>query len=141
MHQPYYNTTDPNYWDGEKDGIFGSRAGNYTLFHPGGGAPVHRRRPAPRRPVDHLERLADRTVQPLRRARAWCGGAFGNWNANRCAESRRRKPRSAIPRVDFTAFGFYHPLMPLIPASQHRPADRVAPRRHPRCVRRGSLDA
>ncbi|MGZ8371238.1 MAG: hypothetical protein ACXWVH_09315, partial [Caulobacteraceae bacterium] len=24
MHQPYYNTTDANYWDGEKDGIFGS---------------------------------------------------------------------------------------------------------------------
>jgi hypothetical protein len=34
MHQPYYNTTDRNYWDGEKDGIFGSRVGNYTGFIP-----------------------------------------------------------------------------------------------------------
>ncbi|MFO1112891.1 MAG: hypothetical protein U1E35_03130 [Rhodospirillales bacterium] len=46
MHQPYYNTTDWNYWDGEKDGIFGLRGGNYTDFVPaavrqyiGGGLP------------------------------------------------------------------------------------------------------
>jgi len=35
MHQPYYNTTDSTYWDGEKDQIFGSRGGNYTSFVPG----------------------------------------------------------------------------------------------------------
>ncbi|MDD1650564.1 MAG: glycosyl hydrolase family 57, partial [Methylococcaceae bacterium] len=34
MHQPYYNTTDRNYWDGEKEDIFGSRGGNYTDFIP-----------------------------------------------------------------------------------------------------------
>jgi hypothetical protein len=34
MHQPHYNTTDRNAWDGEKDEIFGSRAGNYSDFIP-----------------------------------------------------------------------------------------------------------
>ena len=34
MHQPYYNSTDPDYWDGEKDGIFGQRAGAYRHYIP-----------------------------------------------------------------------------------------------------------
>ena len=34
LHQPYYNTTDRNAWDGEKEQIFGSRHGNYTDFLP-----------------------------------------------------------------------------------------------------------
>ncbi|HEX2956953.1 MAG TPA: hypothetical protein VHO70_08970, partial [Chitinispirillaceae bacterium] len=34
MHQPYYRAADTQYWDGEKESIFGSRCGNYTQFIP-----------------------------------------------------------------------------------------------------------
>jgi hypothetical protein len=33
-HQPYYNSTDTEAWDGEKDEIFGNRSGPYTHFIP-----------------------------------------------------------------------------------------------------------
>jgi hypothetical protein len=34
MHQPYYNATDRNYWDGEKDSIFGSRRAPIRISSP-----------------------------------------------------------------------------------------------------------
>jgi hypothetical protein len=114
MHQPYYNTTDRNYWDGEKDGIFGARGGPYTHFIPDRRAPVHRRRSASRRAFDQLERLADRATGPLRRD-GLCGGRFGGWN-NELRAVAQEKTALGHPRVDFSAFGFFHPLMALTPA-------------------------
>ncbi len=31
---PYYQAADRSHWDGEKDGIFGSRSGPYSRFIP-----------------------------------------------------------------------------------------------------------
>lgn len=114
MHQPYYNTTDPDYWDGEKDGIFGSRAGNYTTFIPA----------AVRQYIDGglphgglSTSWSGSLIEQLNRCArdGLCGGRFANWNEP-LREIAQAKTALGHPRVDFTAFGFYHPLMPLIPA-------------------------
>ena len=113
MHQPYYSATDRNAWDGEKDQIFGSRAGNYTDFIPA----------AERQYIDGglphgglstswsgslIEQL-DRCAEDGR-----CGGRFAGWSG---ALRQLAGARTALgnPRVGFSAFGFFHPLMPLIP--------------------------
>jgi hypothetical protein len=114
MHQPYYNTTDPGYWDGEKDGIFGSRGGPYTDFI----SAAVRQYIAGDLPhaglstswsgslIEQLDRCAQEGL---------CGGRFNGWNG---ALRDIAQSRTALgnPRVEFTAFGFFHPLMPLIPA-------------------------
>lgn len=113
MHQPYYNTTDPNYWDGQKDEIFGSRGGNYTDFIPaavrqyeGGGLPHAGLSTSwSGSLIEQLDRCARDGL---------CGGRFAGWNgALRAAAGDTTELGN--PRIDFTAFGFYHPLMALIP--------------------------
>jgi hypothetical protein len=114
MHQPYYNTTDRNYWDGEKDGIFGSRVGNYTDFIPAavrqymaGGLPHAGLSTSwSGSLIEQLDRCA---VEGL------CGGRFAGWN-NALRELAGAKTKLGNPRIAFSAFGFFHPLMPLIPA-------------------------
>ncbi len=113
MHQPYYNTTDRNYWDGEKDGIFGSRGGNYTDFVPAavrqyiGGGLAHGGLSTSWSGslIEQLDRCARDGL---------CGGRFGGWN-NTLASMANEKTSLGHSRIDFTAFGFFHPLMPLIP--------------------------
>lgn len=114
MHQPYYNTTNPDYWDGEKDGIFGSRGGNYTTFVPAavqqyidGGLPH----------AGLSTSWSGSLIEQLNRCArdGLCNGRFGNWNAA-LRGIARAKTALGHPRVAFTAFGFYHPLMALIPA-------------------------
>jgi hypothetical protein len=113
MHQPYYNTTDRNAWDGEKDQIFGSRGGNYTDFIPA----AVQQYIAGQLPhaglstswsgslIEQLERCAEQGL---------CGGRFGNWSqALRALAGARTELGN--PRIAFSAFGFFHPLMPLIP--------------------------
>jgi len=115
MHQPYYRAADTGYWDGEKDGIFGSRAGNYTQFlkdavdqYIGGG----------------LKRAGLSTswsgslIEQLNRcaAEGLCGGAFGSWsNALKEIAPRKTGGKVGAKRMAFTDFGFFHPLMALIP--------------------------
>jgi len=114
MHQPYYNTTDPNYWDGEKDGIFGSRGGPYTHFIPA----------AVRQYIDGglphgglSTSWSGSLIEQLNRcaAEGLCGGRFSGWN-QALRDIAQSKTALGNPRVDFVAFGFYHPLMALIPA-------------------------
>lgn len=113
MHQPYYNTTDRNYWDGEKDGIFGSRVGNYTDFIPaavhqyiGGGLPHGGLSTSwSGSLVEQLDRCGRDGL---------CGGGFGNWNGA-LRGIAGEKTALGNPRVSFSAFGFFHPLMALIP--------------------------
>ncbi len=113
MHQPYYNATDPNYWDGEKDTIFGSRVGPYTHFIPtavqqyiDGGLPH----------AGLSTSWSGSLIEQLER----CGreglgdGRFHDWNKS-LHRIAREKTALGNPRVTFTAFGFYHPLMALIP--------------------------
>jgi hypothetical protein len=113
MHQPYYHATDRHYWDGEKEGIFGSRVGPYTHFIPtavqqyiDGGLPH----------AGLSTSWSGSLIEQLHRcaAEGLCGGRFSGWN-----EALRRIAREQTvlgnPREDFTAFGFFHPLMALIP--------------------------
>jgi hypothetical protein len=113
MHQPYYNTTDWSYWDGEKDGIFGSRGGNYTDFVPAavrqyvaGGLPHAGLSTSwSGSLIEQLDRCARDGL---------CGGRFSGWNGALRALARE-KTELGHPRITFTAFGFFHPLMALIP--------------------------
>lgn len=113
MHQPYYNTTDAEYWDGEKDDIFRTRQGAYTSFIPAavqqyiaGGLPH----------AGLSTSFSGTLVEQLNRCAksGLCGGAFTGWNRE-LRELARAKTALGNPRVDFVAFGFFHPLMPLIP--------------------------
>ncbi|MBL8659806.1 MAG: hypothetical protein JNM75_08630 [Rhodospirillales bacterium] len=114
MHQPYYNTTDALYWDGEKDAIFGSRTGNYTGFIPAavrqyaGGGLAH---------AGLSTSWSGSLIEQLNRCArdGLCGGSFSGWNEALQALAAE-KTALGNPRCDFTAFGFFHPLMALIPA-------------------------
>jgi hypothetical protein len=113
MHQPYYNTTDRNYWDGEKEGIFGSRGGPYTHFIPtavrqyiDGGLPHAGLSTSwSGSLIEQLNRCAEEGL---------CGGRFAGWN-QALRDLAKEKTALGNQRVDFTAFGFFHPLMSLIP--------------------------
>jgi len=113
MHQPYYNTTDRNYWDGEKDGIFGSRGGNYTDYIPAavwqyveGGLPHAGLSTSwSGSLIEQLDRCARDGL---------CGGRFSGWNGALRAIAQE-KTALGHARVSFSAFGFFHPLMALIP--------------------------
>ncbi len=114
MHQPYYNTTDRYYWDGEKDAIFGSRAGNYTDFVPAavrqyieGGLPH----------AGMSSSWSGSLIEQLERCsiEGLCGGRFVGWNGELRAVAHE-KTSLGNPRLSFSGFGFFHPLMPLIPA-------------------------
>jgi hypothetical protein len=112
-HQPYYHATDPNYWDGEKEEIFASRAGPYTHFIPsavrqyidGGLAHAGLSTSWSGSLIEQLHRCADTGRGH---------GAFSHWN-HELRHLAQAKTAFGNPRVDFTAFGFFHPLMPLIP--------------------------
>ena len=113
MHQPYYNAADPRYWDGEKDAIFGARGGPYTHFIPtavrqyvSGGLPH----------AGLSTSWSGSLIEQLDRCAAdgLCGGRFGGWNHELRAIAQE-KTALGHPRVDFSAFGFFHPLMALTP--------------------------
>ncbi len=113
MHQPYYNTTDRNYWDGEKDGIFGSRVGNYTDFVP---AAVRQYLEGDLPHGGLSTSWSGSLIEQLNRcsAQGLCGGGFSGWNGA-LRDIAQAQTRLGNPRVSFSAFGFFHPLMPLIP--------------------------
>jgi hypothetical protein len=114
MHQPYYNTTDRSYWDGEKDAIFGSRAGNYTHFIP-----------------DAVQQYIDGGLPHAGLSTSWsgslieqldrcagdglCGGRFRGWTQPLRGLATAQSVLGN-PRIAFSAFGFFHPLMALIPS-------------------------
>jgi len=114
MHQPYYNATDVDYWDGEKDGIFGQRGGPYTHFIPAA-----------------VRQYIDGGLPHAGLSTSWSGslieqlhrcnetgrgyGAFSGWHHG-LREMAQTKTALGNPRLDFSAFGFFHPLMSLIPA-------------------------
>ncbi|MCH9699164.1 MAG: glycosyl hydrolase family 57 [Gammaproteobacteria bacterium] len=113
MHQPYYQADDPAYWDGEKDQIFGSRSGNYTSFIPNA---VNQYSGADLPHAGLSTSWSGTLIEQLNRCsdQGLCGGAFNNWN-QQLTDLADSKTALGHPRVAFTAFGFYHPLMALIP--------------------------
>lgn len=114
MHQPYYNATERDYWDGEKDDIFGQRGGPYTRFIP---AAVRQYIDGGLAHAGLSTSWSGSLIEQLHRcAETGRGhGAFGNWN-HELRHLAQAKTAFDNPRIDFTAFGFFHPLMPLIPA-------------------------
>jgi hypothetical protein len=113
MHQPYYDTVDPDYWDGEKDDIFGSRGGPYTDFVP---AAIRQYEDAglphggltcswSGSLIEQLERCAEK---------GRCGGRFSGWT-RQLRDVATLTTSLGNARLDISAFGFHHPLMPLIP--------------------------
>ena len=113
MHQPYYDATDPAYWDGEKDGIFGSRGGNYTDFVPA----AVRQYVSGGLPHGGLSTSwSGSLIEQLDRCgrEGLCGGRFAGWSRSLHATAGEATVLGN-PRIDFTAFGFHHPLMALIP--------------------------
>ncbi len=114
MHQPYYQAADHGYWDGEKDSIFGTRTGAYTHYVP---AAVRQYADNGLAHAGLSTSWSGSLIAQLNRAsrEGLCGGAFrGNW-AHGLREAAQMKTKLGNPRCDFSAFGYYHPLMSLIP--------------------------
>lgn len=114
MHQPYYRATDPAFWDGEKTSIFDQRAGPYSAFIPA----------AVRQYIDGglshgglSTSWSGSLIEQLDRCEkeGLCYGHFAGWKNELC-EVAAARTALGHSRVEFTAFGFFHPLMPLIPA-------------------------
>lgn len=113
MHQPYYRTVEEQYWDGSLDSIFASRRGPYAEFlsdaverYVSGGLPH----------AGLSTSFSGSLIEQLDRCdrEGLCGGSFSNWRRKLIAAAALRTSLGH-PRMDFTAFGFFHPLMPLIP--------------------------
>jgi hypothetical protein len=113
MHQPYYAAADPDYWDGEKDEIFGSRAGPYIDFV---AAAIEQYEAAGLAHGGLSCSWSGSLVEQLDRCGevGRCGGRFSDWLRNLRRVSGLTTALGNA-RLEITAFGFYHPLMPLIP--------------------------
>ncbi len=114
MHQPYYRAAEDRYWDGSMDEIFETRHGAYSDYlldaierYVGGGL-AH---------AGISTSYSGSLIEQLHRcAREGLGrGGFGGWPA-RLAGASTYRTALGNPRLDFASFGFFHPLMPLIPA-------------------------
>ncbi len=114
MHQPYYRAADTNFWDGEKTSIFDQRAGPYSSFIPAavqqyidGGLPH----------AGLSTSWSGSLIEQLDRCEreGLCYDHFKGWK-NALREIAQTKTALGNPRVEFTSFGFFHPLMALIPA-------------------------
>ncbi|GHC03239.1 glycosyl hydrolase family 57 [Cerasicoccus arenae] len=106
MHQPYYDAANPDYWDGEKGEIFGTRRGAYSSFIP-----------------TAIRHYVNGGLPHAGLSTSWSGslieqmngkGGFPGW-ADQLRWAAQEKTTLGNPRCDFSAFGFFHPLMALIP--------------------------
>lgn len=106
MHQPYYDAANPDYWDGEKAEIFGTRRGAYSSFIP-----------------TAIRHYINGGLPHAGLSTSWSGslieqlngkGGFPGWS-DQLREIAKEKTELGNPRCDFAAFGYFHPLMALIP--------------------------
>ncbi len=113
MHQPYYRAADPGYWDGEKEEIFGSRVGNYTGFLP---LAVRQYVESGLPHAGLSTSWSGSLIEQLDRieAEGLCSGRFSGWKQALRATAGATTSLGH-PRMAFSAFGHFHPLMPLIP--------------------------
>ncbi len=113
MHQPYYRAADKSYWDGEKDSIFGSRCGPYTHFIPDA-VSQYSEGDLPHGGLSTS--WSGSLIEQLNRCdnEGLCGGCFRGWNRG-LTDISNQKTSLGKKRMGFSAFGFFHPLMPLIP--------------------------
>jgi Glycosyl hydrolase family 57 len=113
MHQPYYRAADERYWDGEKEEIFGSRVGNYTSYIP---TTVHQYIESELPHASLSTSWSGSLIEQLDRCaeEGLCGGQFADWNRE-LSDIAQAKTSLGNSRMTFSAFGYFHPLMPLIP--------------------------
>lgn len=113
MHQPYYRAVDPAFWDDEKTSIFDQRAGPYSAFIP---AAVRQYIEGGLSFAGLSTSWSGSLIEQLDRCEreGLCYGHYAGWK-NELREMAAAKTAGGSPRVDFTAFGFFHPLMALIP--------------------------
>ncbi len=114
MHQPYYDAVERGSWDGERDQIFGSRAGPYVDFV---AAAVRQYADAALPHAGLTCSWSGSLIEQLDRCaeHGRCGGRFADWTRE-LRSVARLKTSLGNPRLDLSAFGLYHPLLPLIPA-------------------------
>jgi hypothetical protein len=114
MHQPYYRAADRGYWDGQIDDIFRQRAGAYRLYL---GDAIRRYIEGALPHAGLSASWSGTLVEQLARCRGAgrCNGEFRDW-PDALREAASERTALGNPRLDFTAFGSCHPLMPLIPA-------------------------
>jgi len=114
MHQPYYRTTDAGYWDGGIEEVFGSRQGAYVDYLADA---IERYRAGGLAHAGLSTSYSGSLIEQLERCeREGLGqGRFGGWR-RRLAEAARSTTALGNPRLDLVSFGYFHPLMPLIPA-------------------------
>ncbi len=113
MHQPYYRTTDVGYWDGGIEEVFASRQGAYVdyladaidRYCAGGLAHAGLSASYSGSLIEQLERCEREGLGQ---------GRFLDWR-RRLAGSARAFTKLGNPRLDLVSFGFFHPLLPLIP--------------------------
>ncbi len=118
MHQPYYRAADPGFWDGMSDDIFATRAGPYRRFV-NMAASQYQALPHAGLSMSWSGSLLEQLDRCSREGLAH-GNYAGDWKAE-LAHAAHLRTQQGAPRADFSAFGFFHPLMPLIP-----PRDIVA---------------
>ncbi len=113
MHQPFYDAADPDYWDGEKEEIFGSRAGPYTGFVP---RAVSQYADAGLPHAGLTVSWSGSLIEQLDRcaAQGRCGGRFADWT-RALREVATLTTALGNARMDVSAFAHFHPLLPLIP--------------------------
>ena len=114
MHQPYYRAADPAFWDDEKTSIFDQRAAAYSTSL---GAAVRQYIEGGLPHAGMSTSWSGSLIEQLERCEreGLCYGHFKGW-ASPLREIAQARTALGHPRVDFTAFGFFHPLMPLVPA-------------------------
>ena len=113
MHQPYYRAADTGFWDGGNDEIFATRAGAYRRFI-NMAASQYQQLPHAGLSMSWSGSLLEQLDRCSREGLAH-GAYSGDWKGE-LAEAARMRTQGGHPRADFSAFGFFHPLMPLIPA-------------------------
>lgn len=113
MHQPYYDAADIDYWDGEKDFIFSSRTGPYTDFIP---SAIHHYENGKLSHGGLSTSWSGTLIEQLNRCSQTqrAGGNFSNWQEAQ-KNALEYKTVQGNSRLCFSAFGYFHPLMPLIP--------------------------
>ena len=113
MHQPFYDAADPDYWDGEKEEIFGARSGPYTDFV---AAAIQQYADSGLPHAGLSCSWSGSLIEQLERcaAQGRAGGRFRDWTAKLRAVANERTALGH-PRLALSAFAHCHPLLPLIP--------------------------
>ena len=133
MHQPYYDTTDRDFWDRRKEqqSSAGRRPAGPTSCRPR--VVQDAGRPAARRAVDESwSRSLMEPLDPLRPKDGLCGVAEQARTMRSPRIARDQSHPRPRPAAGLSADASTSPLIALIPGTRrHCQADRRAPRRNP----------